>query len=421
MTNKYNILFLLKKTAGKDTAPIRCRISWCGINLVIAAGWTVKVTDWETSSQRLRARSLQGKLKTPAYIINRELDEMHRTLVDIFRDFDRQAITPTAEQFRSEYDRRTSPQEDETLFSVYDKWVASEERPLESLKKLRSIRNHLHNINPAMTFADLETTGMTDIIAYLGSRQNRQNTAGLSNNTINKMIAQIKTFVRWAQEMGYCDVNRFTMQRTRLKTPHKTVIFLDWDELMKVYNFDFGTKHYLSQVRDVFCFCCFTGLRYSDVYNLKHANIYDNALHIVTIKTNSALTIELNDYSRAILAKYADHRSEDDAALPVISNQKMNAYLKELGQLCEITAPVTVTYYRGMERVDETYQKWELLSTHAGRRTFVCNALMLGIAPDIVMKWTGHSNYKAMKPYIDISDKAKRQAMDLFNGNKKTE
>jgi integrase len=74
-----------------------------------------------------------------------------------------------------------------------------------------------------------------------------------------------------------------------------------------------------------------------------------------------------------------------------------------------------------MERVDETYQKWELLSTHAGRRTFVCNALMLGIAPDIVMKWTGHSNYKAMKPYIDISDKAKRQAMDLFNGNKKTE
>lgn len=64
---------------------------------------------------------------------------------------------------------------------------------------------------------------------------------------------------------------------------------------------------------------------------------------------------------------------------------------------------------------DETHPRYKLSPTHCGRRTFICNALMLGILPEIVMKWTGHSDYKAMKPYIAITDKAKRKAMDLFN------
>ena len=64
---------------------------------------------------------------------------------------------------------------------------------------------------------------------------------------------------------------------------------------------------------------------------------------------------------------------------------------------------------------EEILPKYELLSSHIGRRTFICNALMLGIAPNIVMKWTGHSDYAAMKPYIEIADKAKETAMSLFN------
>lgn len=93
----------------------------------------------------------------------------------------------------------------------------------------------------------------------------------------------------------------------------------------------------------------------------------------------------------------------------------MNEYIKELGELCGIDSPETVTYYKGNKRHDEVYPKYELLGTHAGRRTFISNALMMGIAPHIVMKWTGHSDYKAMKPYIDIADKARAEAMELFN------
>ena len=107
--------------------------------------------------------------------------------------------------------------------------------------------------------------------------------------------------------------------------------------------------------------------------------------------------------------KYKDIHFENYMALPVISNQKMNDYLKELGELAEINETCTGNLLQGNERIDEVTPKYALLSTHAGRRTFICNALALGIPAQVVMKWTGHSDYKAMKPYIDTCRMILRQ------------
>ena len=93
----------------------------------------------------------------------------------------------------------------------------------------------------------------------------------------------------------------------------------------------------------------------------------------------------------------------------------MNVYLKELGELAEINDPVRETFYKGSNRIDIVTPKYALLGTHAGRRTFICNALALGIPAQVVMKWTGPSDFKAMKPYIDIADNIKADAMSRFN------
>jgi integrase len=93
----------------------------------------------------------------------------------------------------------------------------------------------------------------------------------------------------------------------------------------------------------------------------------------------------------------------------------MNDYLKELGELAKIDTPVSQTHYFGSERIDEVLPKYELLGTHVGRRTFICSALSIGIPVQVVMKWTGHSDYKSMKPYIDVADKTKKNAMEKFN------
>ena len=201
-----------------------------------------------------------------------------------------------------------------------------------------------------------------------------------------------------------------------MKSAPKKVIFLTRNELDKIRACQIpAAKQYLERVRDVLLFCCFTGLRHSDVYNLKRSDVKEEHIEITTIKTADSLIIELNDHSKAILEKYKDIPFQNNKALPVVSNQKMNEYLKELGELADIDEPVRETYYKGNERIDEVTPKYALLSTHTGRRTFICNALALGIPVQVVMKWTGHSDYKAMKPYIDIADDIKIQAMNKFN------
>lgn len=77
------------------------------------------------------------------------------------------------------------------------------------------------------------------------------------------------------------------------------------------------------------------------------------------------------------------------------------------------------TCYRAGNRVEETFPKYEMIGTHAGRCTFICFALSSGIPPQVVMKWTGHSGYQAMKPYFEIAEKIMADAMNLFEAELK--
>lgn len=138
-------------------------------------------------------------------------------------------------------------------------------------------------------------------------------------------------------------------------------------------------------------------------------------ISVNTPKTNDQLLIDLNDYSREIIDKYKDAIFPNDLALPIISNQKMNDYLKETGKLLEFNEPVTKVYFVGNKRYEETHPKHALLTTHCGRRTFVVNALYLGIPAEVVMRWTGHKDYESMKPYIAIVDSLKSSEMQKFN------
>ena len=119
--------------------------------------------------------------------------------------------------------------------------------------------------------------------------------------------------------------------------------------------------------------------------------------------------------TRDILDKYKDIDFPDGKVLPVIKNQPMNRDLKELCELAGIDEEIRITTYKGNQRIDEIRKKYELIGTHTGRRTFIVNALSRGIAPNVVMKWTGHSDYKAMKPYIDIVDSIRAQEMSKMD------
>ena len=104
-----------------------------------------------------------------------------------------------------------------------------------------------------------------------------------------------------------------------------------------------------------------------------------------------------------------------ELALPVMSNQKMNDALKILFKQAGLDKPITRTYFVGNKRVDEVKPLYERVTTHVGRKTFVVIGLSNDISPYTITQWTGHASLKAMKPYIALADKVKKESMKKFD------
>lgn len=373
-------------------------------------GFSVDKSKWDMAMQRCKRNTTHGKSFTPAIKINAEIQRYEETIQSVANSFKE---SPTIEDFKAaldkEFKREKKTVQKEGFFDLYERYIREQGSICNWSDSV--LRNHNKILKEWKLFdAEMSIDKINpDTIDKFTIFQIR---LGHQNETTNKKISMSKWFFRWLVAKGLLADISFTAHKTHLKRSSRVVVFLTWEELMKVYNHTFERPN-LSRARDFFCLCCFTSLRYSDAAALKKTDIYDDAIHITTQKTNDKITIELNNYSRTILQRYADN--DTDKALPVISNQNMNVYVKEVCRQCGINEKLTDIYYIGEKKYVETKEKWEMIGTHSGRRTFICNALMLGIAPNVVMKWTGHSDYKSMQPYIDIADEAKKTAMDLFN------
>lgn len=419
MNIKRNCIFLLDKEKDKPDSKLRYRIKWNGNTVAFNVGYRVDNNKWVAEAQRCKPNTTHGRKKISAATINSEINRLEETVNDTFFFFEQTGQIPTSSELRDEVNKRNGKiveKEKKTFFDYYQQFIIEQGKESSwsenTYKRHKTTMNHLKKFAPDLTFADLTHEGLSRLVDYFMNVE-VDNETGMKNYTAKKYINLTKWFLKWASEKGYNKELAFVTFKEKLKTIPAKVIFLEWNELMSVYNATFPDEPHLELAKDVFCFQCFTSLRYSDVKNLKKADIYDGYITITTIKTDEPLKIELNKYSKAILEKYKD--IEGIYALPVPVNQRMNKYIKEVCKACEINEPVCRTYYKGAERIDEIHPKYELIGTHCGRKTFICNALMLGIAPNIVMKWTGHRDYKSMKPYIDIADKAKEEAMNLFN------
>lgn len=162
-------------------------------------------------------------------------------------------------------------------------------------------------------------------------------------------------------------------------------------------------KPSLFRVKDIFLFACYTGLRYSDIANLRYANVTDGHIAVTPRKTGVCIRIPLNDCSRAILKKYMRPDCKGaDTIFPCPTLQKMNSHLKTLCRLAGITSEITLLSYHGENRIQETVCKCDMMSTHAGRRTFISLAIAYGVPPQVVLKMTGKRTIKSLQVYIHI-------------------
>lgn len=415
--SRYKTTFLLNNVKD-DMGRLQMRIQWDGQMLAFNVGYVVNVAKWNNITQMCVANTTHGPKHISAMEINREIKRHIKALDDALLTFN-PTYAPTKIELKDAIDVALGKKvviSKELVKPVLSTFIIRqsqlEQWAHNTSKGYRTLLFSLESWRKDTTFADLGAKGLEDYYLFLMGE-------GKNNVTTEKYIVNTKAFLKWAQKNGHKVDPTFNDFEPHVKSTRKTIVWLSWEELLRLYKAKFGktefkvTDERLRHVRDIFCLSCFTGMRYSDLATLRHSQIVGDKIHLPIVKTTEPVVIELNKYSRAILDRYKDY--DPVYALPQISNPVCNRVIKDACKHIGIDTPTTITYYSGSKRVQETKPKYDLITMHTGRRTFICNALEKGISPSVVMKWTGHSDYAEMKPYIDISDRAKESAMKLFD------
>jgi len=427
---KYSIKLGLHKKTAKGKEPIelhvRLRVSWNSLRADLNTGYIVDPLKWDATNCIVKSNTKNSNGQS-ASEINRGLSRLCGIAEDTLTLFELQnKRPPTAAEFKEAYGlaigkkQKEKPTPDTDFYTCYDKFTASQSREKNwtdaTIEKFHALREHLKEWRPKIELNDFTKDDFSDFIfGYLIGK------LSMLNPTVSKIIGYIRWFLRWAAANGYYKGLAHEQFRPRLPgLDCKEVIYLEWEELMHFLTFKFPPKYTsFPPCRDVFCFCCFTGLRYSDVAKLRRSDIHHEVapsyIDVVTKKTYDRLHIELNKYATAILDKYKNVRFKGDKALPVTANATMNENLHLAAKAAGINELIRIVQFSGHNRIETVVPKYSVLTTHAGRRTFIVNGLRLGIPAPVIMEWTGHSDYKAMKPYIKIVDAAKVENMDKFN------
>ncbi|MCR5710301.1 MAG: phage integrase SAM-like domain-containing protein [Bacteroidales bacterium] len=418
-------------------AQIRMRISYCGSRVDIPLGITIESGRWDPVQRKMTEGGRDAHGEDPRDV-NSTLQRYEALVANIFKGYEYHSTIPSPHQLKADVKAAfqsgvTDNSDNNGSRMPFAK--AMELFKLESGRrnawadrtyaKFDTLEKDVLEFSPRIRISDFNEETLTDFVYFLqtNKKSHPRNLAnddkdnfGQKNSTIEKKVSSLKWFLKWAFNKGYLKDNSYASFKPKLKNVDKTIIFLTEREIKRLCDFEIPPEYErLEKIRDVFVFCCYSSLRWSDVENLRRADLKESFMAVTTVKTADNIEIEYNNITTRILEKYKDCEFEGDRALPVLSNQKMNDGLKLLFRLAGFNEKVRTTYFKAGRRYDNYKEKWQLITTHAGRRSFICNALAKGIPVNVVMEWTGHSGYMSMKPYIAVAEEVKKREMTKFN------
>lgn len=405
------------------TAPIELVYQVRGQRKYYNTGLKALPESWDLDTQRVvfldkkGAKSISPDFPLGSLPSSREVGELNKDLADLAREIEniekRFELDKTLYSSKMVVDKLKEGKGPATkkeatskvLFDFMDHYLDAHKTTREkgSLSVYRALKSHLRDYQDAtrrqVTFDNIDYSFFQSFQNFLIDSQK------LNNTTVAKQLSTVKTFLNYARTQGIAVSLKY--KDFKIKRETLEVIALTNEEFEGLLHFDLTGNKRLAQVRDVFCFACATGLRYSDLAQLKREHMKDGEIRLIVKKTKQPLTIPLTPYSKAILAKYEGvHRP-----LPVISNQKMNDYIKELAKLAKIDELVEIVRFRGTKREANTYPKHELIGVHTARKTFATLSLEKGMSAEEVMTVTGHKDYKSFKRYVKITEQRKRVVM----------
>lgn len=388
MKNSFSLLFYLKKRATQENCalPIYIRITVDGQRAEAATGRKCDPSRWNVIAGRgigmkenmrtlnayldgLQAKAYQaqqmliqhGEDVTAARIRDYLTDKVDktRTVLGIFEEHNRKMAALVGREYAA----------------------GTLERYETSLRHTRCFIQWKYKVSD-IDIRKVDHSFITEYEFYLRSVRK------CGNNSAVKYIKNFGKIIRICIASGWLDKDPFRNYTSRLKKVERP--FLSKEELDKIASKEFGAER-LVQVRDIFLFCCYTGLAYADVQKLNRNSIRPGVdgldwIFVKRTKTGTPTSVPLLPEALNILKRYQIHPQclNTDRLLPVSSNQKMNAYLKEITDVCGISKKITF---------------------HVARHTFATTVTLLnGVSIESVSKMLGHTNIKTTQHYARILD-----------------
>lgn len=381
-------LFFLKedKRIPSSTCAIYLRLTIAGKRTELSTGKRVEKNRWLTGKGRMCGNS------NAANQLNEELALMEFSLLEAYHTMLRQNEQITPGSLKNKYlgieDRSRMlvsifEQHNDRIVALIPKDYSAGtlERYKTSLSHTIEFMKWKYDI-PDIDIAHINHEFINEYDFYLRHIRN------CSNNTVVRYMGNFKKIIRYCLAMGWLVNDPFAMYRGKVKIIERA--FLTENELRAIMEKTF-TINRLNLVKDVFLFSCFTGLSYADVKKIQYQHIvigFDSHkwLSIKRTKTGTSTRVPLLPAAQKILEKYRDQSSIEitNRLLPVLSNQKMNSYLKEIAACCEIAKELTF---------------------HVARHTFATTVTLNNHVPiESVSKLLGHKNLSTTQHYAKLMD-----------------
>jgi len=365
---KLSILFLLQKVRinKQGKCPIRCRVTYLKTRRIFSTGIFINPDHWESGKQKTSPPSTENTLlNNKLSLIYQQIDKAFLMLQILPNDFD---VDDIYRKYKGE-----DSKEEITILGAYDlhndktkKLIGIDFNQLSWSRYVESRRKVALFINKSykrkdVKLKDLDLKFIKDLEYFFKTELK------LRQATVYRSIQRVKKIIQFAIAENYIKKDPFHLYKNK---KYKTVIvYLTHEELKRFEKHTFSQIR-LQQVQDLFIFCCYTGLAYTEMTTLTTNNIavgFDGNewIQMIRKKTNRAISIPVLPKAKEILEKY-------DNELPKISNQKFNSYLKEISALLSIDKKLT---------------------HHIARKTFATTVLLYNNVPmEIVSELLGHSN-----------------------------
>lgn len=398
MKTKITLHFYAKSTKANANGllPIYVRLTVDGKRLEFSTKKFVEKTKWSNELSKMKGTSEEARS------INSYLDLMKSKVLDAQMELLHRNEALSIENFKNkllgtgERQRMLIPifqDHNNKIKELVGKEYApgTLERYTTSLKHTIEFMQWKYNISD-IDITKIDHAFITDYEFWLRSVRN------CANNTAVKYLKNFNKIIKLCLANDWLDKNPFANYKSKVKEVER--VYLSVAEIQSIIEKDFKTER-LSLVRDIFLFSCFTGLAYIDVKNLTKSHInygIDGEKWIFTHrqKTESASKIPILPVTQMIIDKYENHPQciNEDKLLPILSNQKMNAYLKEIAGVCEIEKELTF---------------------HIARHTFATTVTLTnGVPIESVSKMLGHKNLRTTQHYAKVLDRKVSEDMQIL-------